>query len=113
MIVIPTIDANSQMLETILDDELFYIGLNWNSSNNSWTMSLRNSAYEDVITGIAVAVNYPLTYQFRTNGMPKGELMVTFPKDRNGPVPRDGFQNGYELIYISREELTAGGSEWH
>jgi hypothetical protein len=109
MIALDVIDANSQAIETVLDDELFYIILNWNSSNSSWSLDIRNSSYEDLIFGIALVPNYPLTWQFRYRGMPKGELIAGSAKDRNGPIPRDGFSSGkYELAYIPiREVATA------
>lgn len=105
MIALDVIDENSQAIETVLDDELFYVSLDWNSSNESWSIGIRNASYETIIIGIAVVVNYALTKQFRYSTMPKGELFVAYPKDRNGPVPRDGFQKGYELIYVPLAEV--------
>jgi hypothetical protein len=100
------IDANSQAIEAVLDNELFYIVLNWNDSNHSWSMDLRNSSYEALIFGIAVVPNYPLLWQFRYRAMPEGELFVASDQDRNGPVPRDGFSSGkYELIYVPVLEI--------
>jgi hypothetical protein len=113
MIAFPVIDANSQAIEAVLDDELFYIILNWNSSNSSWTMDIRNSTYEEIISGIAVVVNYPLTWQFRYSTMPRGELMIAYPIDRNGPIPRTGFEEGYELLYFSLEEMREIRPRWN
>jgi hypothetical protein len=106
MISIKTIDANSQAIEAVLDDELFYIVLNWNDSNHSWSMDLRNSSYEALIFGVAIVPNYPLLWQFRYRAMPAGELFAASDKDRNGPIPRDGFVTGkYDLIYLPVAEL--------
>jgi hypothetical protein len=106
MIKIDVADANSQAIEAVLDNELFYIVLNWNSTNESWTLDIHNSAYDVLIYGIALAVNFPLTAQFRYPVMPDGELMAVAPKDRNGPIPRNGFEpeQGYELVYITQQE---------
>jgi hypothetical protein len=107
MILIPVFDANSQVIEAVLDDELYYLVINWNSTNHSWTLDIRNANYEALIFGIALVVNFPLTAQFRYSVMPNGELMVTAPKDRNGPVPRNGFEEDqpYEFIYLTQEEM--------
>ena len=106
MISLNVLDANSQAIEATLDDELFYIILNWNSSNFSWSMDIRNSSYVDIIRGVAVVVNFMLTFQFRYSTMPRGELMAVADNDRNGPIPRDGFTSKkYELIYIPFDEL--------
>jgi hypothetical protein len=109
MISLDVIDANSQAIEAVLDDELFYIILDWNSSSQSWTMSLRNATYETLISGIALVVNYPLTRQFRFSTMPQGELYLAHPTDRNGPLPRDWFEQGYELVYWPIDEMIAEG----
>jgi hypothetical protein len=106
VISLDVIDANSQAIESVLDGELFYIILNWNSSNNSWSIDLRNSNYEDIIFGVALVVNYPLTWQFRYRGMPQGELMAVADQDRNGPIPRDGFvTKEYDLVYATYNEM--------
>ena len=107
MIKLNVIDANSQVIEATLDEETFYIVLDWNSSNSSWTMDVRNAEYDTLISGIAVVPNELLLRQFRYSSMPKGDLCVGFTKDRNGPIPRNGFEpnQGYELIYIEAEDF--------
>jgi hypothetical protein len=108
MILIEVMDSNSQALEVILDDELFYIVLNWNSTNENWTMDIRNSAYQELIYGVSLVPNYPLLQQFRYSQLPIGQLFVGTAKDRNGPIPRDGFISGnYELTYMTRDEVIA------
>jgi hypothetical protein len=109
MFTLDIIDANSQAIEAVLDDTLFYIVLNWNESNHNWEMSIRNSAYSTILAGISLVPNYPLTYQFRYTEMPPGELMVISAKYRNGPIPRNGFEQDYELVYITQGELIEWG----
>ena len=107
MIALRIIDANSQQIEASLEDELYYIILNWNSTNKSWTMDIHNSGYDFLLAGIACVVNYPLLYQFRSSILPPGELVIAADKDRNGPIPRDGFVTGdYQLVYIPQDEWT-------
>jgi len=110
MILLEVSDVNSQAIEAVLDSVLFYIVLDWNDSGAYWSMGIRNSAYQNIIDGISVSANYPLTKQFRYADMPSGELFVSSSDYRSGPVPRDGFATGrYELIYVTQEDLIAGG----
>lgn len=109
MFVIEVTDTNSQLIEAVLDETLYYIVLNWNETNKNWTMGLRNSGYRMIVDGISIVPNFPLLYQFRYSDMPEGELMVLTANVRNGPIPRletDSFFNGnYELVYMTRSEL--------
>jgi hypothetical protein len=106
MLVLQVADQNSQAIEAVLDETLFFIVLDWNSSNQNWTMGIRNSAYQSIISGISLVPNFPLTYQFRYSDMPAGELVVLYPKYRNGPIPRDGFIAGaYQLCYVTADEM--------
>ena len=106
MFILEVQDKNSQAIEAILDEVLFYIVLDWNESGQYWTMAIRNSAYATLIDGIAVVPNYPLMYQFRYEDMPAGTLIVGTSKYTNGHIPRDGFKTKkYELIYFTEQDL--------
>ena len=108
MIVLPVADLNSQAIEAVLDDELFYIVLDWNEDGQYWQMGIRNSAYRTIVDGISVVPNYPLIWQFRYTDMPKGELQVIRIDDGNGAPPRDGFSSGiYQLIYMTSADILA------
>jgi hypothetical protein len=105
-ILVEVQDLNSQAIEAVLDNMLFYIVLDWNDTGQYWTMSIRNSSYQTLIDGISVSANFPLTWQFRYSDMPPGELQVNSSKLRSGPVPRDGFSSGaYQLIYYTYQDL--------
>jgi len=102
MKVIPVLDLNSQSVETVLDDELFYIDIDWNEDGQYWQMGIRNSAYNSIVDGISLVPNYPLTWQFKYSDMPKGELQAIRLINGNGPIPRDGFSSGvFQLIYMT------------
>lgn len=99
-------DLNSQSIEVVLDNILFYIILDWNDTGQYWSMGIRNASYTTLVDGISVSPNYPLTRQFRYSDMPAGELMITSNGWRSGPIPRDGFSsNKYHLIYDSYDDL--------
>lgn len=102
-------DLNSQAIESVLDNILYYIVLDWNDTGGYWTFAIRNSAYQTLIDGISLVPNYPLTKQFRYATMPPGELLVN-AKFRSGPIPRDGFTSGlYELVYLTQQDLIDAG----
>lgn len=108
MILMPIADLNSQSIEAVLDDELYFIILNWNESGQYWDLSIRNSAYITVVDSICAAPNYPLLAQFQYPDMPPGDLQIVCLNDVNGPPPRDGFTRGiYQLIYATRQEILA------
>jgi hypothetical protein len=105
-LVLQVADQNSQAIEAVLDEALFYIVLDWNSSNETWTMGIRNADYRTLMSSISLTTNFPLTYQFRYSDMPAGELVVLYPNYRSGPIPRNGFiTGGYQLCYITQAEL--------
>lgn len=111
MFVLNVTDVNSQAIEAVLDDILYYIILDWNESGQYWTMGINNSAYQTLITGISISANYLLTYQFRYADMPAGELMVVSAEYRSGPVPKNGFSSGrYQLIYQTQQDLLTLGA---
>ena len=110
MFVIPVADLNSQAIEVVLDDILYYLILNWNDTGGYWTMAIRNASYQTLVEGISMVPNYPLTWQFRYIDMPRGDLQVGTAQYRNGPIPRDGFSSGvYQLVYMTELDLATLG----
>jgi hypothetical protein len=108
MISLAVSDLNSQAIEAILDDELFYIILDWNDSGQYWEIGVRNSAYQTLVDGISMVPNYLLFHQFKYVDLFKGDIMVGAPDSYNGPVPRDGFTSKvFEMVYIPYAELLA------
>ena len=108
MILIQVDDLNSQSIEAVLDNELYYLILDWNETGQYWEIGIRNSAYITVVDGICAVVNYPLLAQFQYPDMPPGDLQVVCTAFVNGAPPRDGFATGvYQLIYATAEEALA------
>lgn len=106
MILLPVADLNSQSIEAVLDDVLFYITLDWNESGQHWEMSIRNSSYVTLVAGICAVPNYPLLTQFHYPDMPSGDLQIVYTNDVDGAPPRDGFvRDIYQLIYMTEQEV--------
>lgn len=109
--VLEVLDLNSQAIEASLDGTSFYIVLDWNQFGQYWTMAIRNAGYQMLLDGISLVPNYSLTYQFRYEEMPAGDLVVGTPQFTNGPIPRDGFSSGkYHLIYYTQQDLLNAGA---
>jgi hypothetical protein len=105
MIRIQVDDLNSQAVEAVLDNELYYIILDWNETGGYWEIGVRNSSYVTLADGICAVVNYPLFRAFQYPDMPPGDLQIVRTRYVNGPPPRDGFVTGvYQLIYATAEE---------
>lgn len=106
MILIEVSDLNSQSIEAVLDDDLFFIILDWNDSGQYWHMAIRNSAYATLVDGICAVPNYPLLKQFKYPDLPNGDLQIVYTNDIDGPPPRDGFERGiYQLVYLTEQEV--------
>lgn len=108
--ILEVMDENSQAIEASLDGTSYYIVLDWNQFGGYWTMAVRNANYQLLLDGISLVPNYSLTYQFRYEEMPPGDLQVGTANFRSGPIPRDGFSSGiYKLIYITQQDLLGVG----
>jgi len=106
MFVIPLADMNSQAIESLLDDDLYYIIMDWNDEGEYWEMGVRNSAYQTLIDGICVVPNFLLTQQFKYPDIFPGDVIVGIDRAINGPPPRDGFiSKRFEFVYIPYLEL--------
>lgn len=104
--VLEVLDENSQAIESQLDGTAFYIVLDWNQFGQYWTMAIRNANYQMLLDGISLVVNYPLTYQFRYEEMPAGEIQIVTSQPTSGPIPRNGFSSGvYQLAYFTQQDL--------
>jgi hypothetical protein len=111
MIVLTIFDLNSQSIEAILDDELFYIIIDWNDTGQYWEMGIRNSAYQTLVDGVCLVPNYPLLWQFRYEDMPKGDFQLVRIKYDNGPPTRDELvTTKYELVYMTRTDILLANS---
>jgi len=106
MIVLDIADLNSQAIEAVLDDTMYYIILDWNETGQYWEFGIRNYAYRTLVDGICVVPNYPLLTQFQYADLPPGDLQCVNVQDVNGPPARDGFSSGqFIFIYTTREEV--------
>jgi hypothetical protein len=106
MIVLPIADLNSQSIEAVLDDDLYYIIIDWNETGQYWEMGIRNSLYRTLVDGICMVPNYPLLRQFKYPDLPPGDLQVVCDSDVNGPPARNQFANErFQLIYTTAAEL--------
>lgn len=102
MLLLEVLDANSQAIEAVLDDQLYYVIMDWNETGQYWEMGIRNYAYQTLVDGICVAPNYPLLKQFQYPDLPPGDLQCVNVKDVNGPPDRDGFTSGqFQMIYAT------------
>ena len=106
MRLIPVVDMNSQAIESVLDNTLYYIILDWNETSQYWELGIRNSAYQTLVDGVCVVPNYPLLQQFKFRDMPRGDIQCVYTNNVNVPPPRDGFVTGnFELIYLEAQDL--------
>jgi hypothetical protein len=108
MFVIPIADYNSQSMESVLDDELFYIDLDWNQTGQYWELGIRNSSYITLLDGICVVPNCTMLLQFKYPDVPLGDFMAYIDRKFNGAPGRQDFVNGrFEFVYFTKEDVLA------
>ena len=103
MYQIPVIDANDQLIETILDDTSFYLRMSWNEAGKCWTLGVQNAEGVTMLSGIGVVYGHFLLRQFRRKSLPLGDLMVVPPTlSRN--LDRNAFKEGRAVLYYFTED---------
>ncbi len=105
---ISVIDANDQLSEALLDEDLFYLGLSWNETGRYWTMSLRSSGDDVICSGLKLLPLKATLLARRKSGMPKGEFLIYAPTII--VLERDSFAKGLAaLFYVPQDLLISSG----
>jgi hypothetical protein len=95
--------------EILLGDRMMKLIIWWNSRSEAWYMSLEDSDTDDIVSGIKIIPNWALVKQYRAN-LPNFEGdIIAIPTDSNAEerITYDNLNNGYELNYLTIEELEA------
>ena len=95
--------ANSKQVVS-LSDQPFTIKTAFNSRNNSWYLSIKDSADENsIVDGLRVMPNQDLLKNYKLDNFPNGNLVVAKVKDTSLPIGRDNFgrDKDYGLFWIS------------
>ena len=108
---VPTFQDTSSGFEQeiILGDRLINLTIIWNSRSEAWYMTVEDSDSGDIIRDIKMVPNWALIKQYRAY-LPNFEgdlILVATDTEVSERVTYDNLNNGYELDYVTAEELEA------
>lgn len=75
MQIIPFKEPASWQAQITLTDVIFNLVFKWNALNKYWVMGIYNRNDDPILLGVKVVVNWNLTGQFVTIGMPEGDIV--------------------------------------
>jgi len=95
----------AQQLEVVLDEVVYKLNFTYNARFDFWTMAIRNLQAVDLISGIKLVLNYPLSGQFQTDATPPGEFICIDTTDKDLDVNGENFGNTVQLLYFTEAEI--------
>lgn len=109
MLKIPLLDANSQLVEIDLDNNTYFLGVDWNPEGEFWTLSIEDYNHSAIVSGACIVPDSPLIFRHKYLPVPPGEF-VAVTKDKRNVISRDDFSSGaVSLIYIEASEVIKVG----
>lgn len=110
IIPVPTTAYESQ--EVIIAGKTYNLLFKFNTSDEAWYITIRNTNLEPLVSGIKVMPNQNLTKAYDyLNIFNDGDLWCIRNNATTESVTRDNFGAGlsYELLWISSQEAIQGG----
>ena len=96
--IIPFSDTSSFSPQIVLDDEIFNMTLNYNSSFDYWTMDLLDANSEEIFTNAKLTTGVSIGKRLGKTNQPKGDFVVVFD---SGYTPgRNDFNQNASLVYV-------------
>jgi len=91
-----------------LDGATYTLELEWLDTIGAWFVSLLGSDGEPVLSGLKVVVNWPITWRYRTRGVPPGHLVFQAGGDgESSPPARLELGERVKLYYIDAAGVDA------
>jgi len=107
MQIIPFKEPAAWVAQITLSDVIFNLHFKWNALNKYWVMGIYNRNDEPVLIGVKVVVNWNLTGQFVTVGMPEGDVVCQNVLGGFEKIQRFDMGDIAELFYYLPGELEA------
>lgn len=105
MQLIPFKEPGSWEAQIELSGVIFALAFKWNALNEYWVMNIFNRNAEPILLGVKVVVNWNLTGQFVTVGMPEGDIVCQNVLGAFGKILRFDMGNVSNLFYYEEGEL--------
>lgn len=96
--IVPFSDAASFSQQIVLDNEIFNMTINYNSSFDFWTMDLFDANNNEIFTNAKLTTGVSIGKRLGKINQPKGDFIVVFD---NGDTPkRNDFNQNASLVYV-------------
>lgn len=96
--IIPFSDTASFSQQIVLDDEIFSMTINYNSSKEYWTMDLSDANNNEIFTNAKLTTGVSIGKRLGKINQPKGDFIVVFD---SGYTPgRNDFNQNASLVYV-------------
>ena len=105
MFIIPFKEPASWQMQIQLDTSIFILFFKWNALNAYWVMSIYDGSLNPILIGVKVVVNWNLTQQFVTVGMPTGYIVCQNVLGGFETIQRFDMGEITELFYYEASEL--------
>lgn len=96
--IIPFSDTSSFSHQIVLDDEIFNMTINYNSSFDFWTMDLFDANNNEIFTNAKLTTGVSIGKRLGKINQPKGDFIVIF--DIGSTPARDDFNQNASLVYV-------------
>ena len=96
--IIPFSNTASFSQQIVLDDEIFNMTINYNSSFDFWTMDLLDANNNEIFTNAKLTTGVSIGKRLGKINQPKGGFIVIF--DNGGTPARNDFNQNASLVYV-------------
>lgn len=96
--IIPFSDTASFSQQIVLDDEIFNMAINYNSSFDFWTMDLLDANNNEIFTNAKLTTGVSIGKRLGKSNLPKGDFIVVF--DSGDTPARNDFNQNASLVYV-------------
>lgn len=105
MQVIRWFDLPKWEQNVVLDGNVYYISVNYNTRDNAWYISIRTNEDIPLITGKKVTLNTDILENVYSILKPNGILYVSPIGNDVKEITRDNMGVEVEMVFISNDEL--------
>lgn len=104
MIELPVrFDIPAYSFRTDLDGTIYTLHFNYNRRMNRWMMGIGDAAGNDIVRGIVMLINWPLTLQYTNDAMPKGQFILVDESGEDKNPGRVDLGGDVKLLYQEAE----------
>lgn len=96
--IVPFSDTASFSQQIVLDNEIFNMTINYNSSKEYWTMDLFDANNNEIFTNAKLTTGVSIGKRLGRTNQPKGDFVVIF--DVGGTPGRNDFNQNASLVYV-------------